>query len=42
MKNIEPIDKRFLAFGATVVVVNGHNIEELFEASKNVKKTKHL
>lgn len=40
--NIEPIDKRFEAFGAKVLVVNGHDIKQIFEASKKAEKGKAL
>lgn len=40
--NIEPIDKRFEAFGAEVVTVNGHEPEELCNALKYKKEGKAL
>ncbi|WP_438824851.1 transketolase [Bacillus sp. JJ722] len=35
-----PIDKKFEAFGWNVVVVDGHNYQELFNAYKNARETK--
>lgn len=35
-----PIDKKFEAFGWNVVVVDGHNYQELFDAYKNARETK--
>ncbi|WP_067141134.1 transketolase [Oceanivirga salmonicida] len=40
--NIEPINKRFEAFGAKVLIVDGHNIKDLCEASKKEEKGKSL
>lgn len=35
-----PIDKKFEAFGWNVIVVDGHNYEELLAAYKNARETK--
>jgi transketolase len=39
---MEPLDERFTSFGAKVVKVNGHNVEELEAASKTEHRDKPL
>ncbi|MBZ2176029.1 transketolase [Schnuerera sp. xch1] len=38
--NIEPIDKKFKAFGWHVININGHSFEEIFNAIEEAKNTK--
>ncbi|MFC1517994.1 transketolase [Candidatus Margulisiibacteriota bacterium] len=42
VKAIEPIDKKWEAFGWKVFKVNGHNIEELLAAIRKAKKVKGM
>ncbi len=38
--NIEPIDKKFEAFGWNVLKIDGHDFGQIFDALENSKKTK--
>lgn len=38
--NPHPIDKKFESFGFNVLVIDGHNFEEIFNAFENAKQTK--
>lgn len=38
--NIEPIDKKFEAFGWNVIKINGHSFDEIFKALEETKNTK--
>ncbi|RKD30081.1 transketolase [Thermohalobacter berrensis] len=38
--NIEPIDKKWEAFGWQVITINGHDFEEIFKAIEESKNTK--
>ena len=38
--NPYPIDKKFESFGFNVIVINGHNIEEIINAFESAKQTK--
>lgn len=40
--NIEPIDKRFEAFGAKVITINGHDVKEIKKATTKGEKDKPL
>lgn len=39
VKDIEPLDKKLEAFNWKVVKIDGHNIEEIYEALENSKKS---
>lgn len=39
--NVSPIDKKFEAFGWHVIVIDGHNLEEIFKAIDESKNTKN-
>jgi len=38
--NVEPIDKKFQAFGWNVLAIDGHSFEEIFKALETSKNTK--
>lgn len=38
--NPHPIDKKFESFGFNVIVINGHNFEEIIDAFEKAKQTK--
>ncbi|WP_425447109.1 transketolase [Dethiothermospora halolimnae] len=38
--NVEPVDKKFEAFGWNVIKIDGHNFEEIFNAIDGGKETK--
>lgn len=40
--NIEPIDKKFEAFGWNVLTINGHSFDEIFDAIEKAKNTKEM
>ena len=37
VKSIEPLDEKFEAFGWNVINIDGHNVEEIFEAVQSAK-----
>ena len=37
MKSIEPLDEKFEAFGWNVITIDGHNVEEIFDAINSAK-----
>ena len=37
MKSIEPLDEKFEAFGWNVINIDGHNVEEIFDAVQSAK-----
>lgn len=37
---VKPIDEKFKAFGFNVLVIDGHNFKEIFDAFKKAKETK--
>jgi len=37
-KDIDPLDKKFEAFGWKVITINGHNMEEILKALKQARK----
>ncbi len=40
VKNIYPVDEKFMSFGFNVIKIDGHNIAEIIEAFENAKKVK--
>jgi len=38
--NIKPVDEKFRSFGWNVLVIDGHNFEEIFEAFRAAEETK--
>lgn len=37
VKSIEPLDEKFEAFGWNVINIDGHNVEEIFDAVQSAK-----